>query len=124
MDELHHRIESRQHPGALQAEIVRRRIAHVGTDDVHGAQHDGLHFRVLPHVLLRVHVDFDQVADVGKVLRPEERRILAEEIVVVGPGTVDGRRTEHHHLLHAVLRGVLEDALGPDHVEQSEHLKA
>ena len=117
VEQLEHRVEAHGGDRPLQPEEVGRGVAHRGPDDVDRPQDHRLDLRVAPDEGLRVHVELDQVAHVAVAVGRQERRLLGQEVGVVGARPVGVGAGEHHHLAHAVAHAQVEDLLGAEQVE-------
>ena len=92
VDQLHHRIEAEQHRRSLDPQVVRRRVVH-RPDDVHRPQDHRLDALRAPQERRHQVIDLDQIAHLREPLRGEQRRVLGEELRVVGARAVDVRAT-------------------------------
>ena len=88
--ELHHRIEAEQDRRPLDPQVVRRRVVH-RADDVDRAQDHGLDLARAPEERRHEVIDLDEIAHLREPLRGEQRRVLGEELRVVGARAVDVR---------------------------------
>jgi hypothetical protein len=75
---------------------------------VHRAEDHRLGLARLPEEGRDHVIDLDEVAHLREALRRHQRRVLGEELRVVGARTVDVRARQHDHLPHAVRLAVLE----------------
>ncbi len=115
VDDLHHRVEAHHHHRTLEPKVVAGGVVD-SADDVARPKDDGLGVGLPPKEALGEHVQLDKVAHAPELLGPQQRRVLGEELWIVGLRAVDVGPRKHDELRNLVLRHVVEQLLKGDDI--------
>lgn len=117
MDQLHHRVEAHQGDGAFHAQVGGGGVAD-RTQDMDGAQDDGLNGWVTPEERGAEHVELDEAADVSEPGGGHEGALFIEKLVVVGGGAVDVGAGQEDQFGDVEALAVFDHLAGADDVER------